>query len=105
MGDPRSTQNKEGSFQEIEYLKGRAEWHTKMQRGAKKMVAKVRHERYHKVYKNMTTKEGQEDEFWIAKQRDKASKNVQAVKIMKNEHGKVITSEKEVKERWGKYFN
>ena len=72
-------------------------------RDTKKMVTKARQERYQKLYDDMLTKKGQKDVFRIAKQRDMASKEVQAVKMMKDEHGRVITSEK-VKERWKEYF-
>ena len=69
-------------------------------RDAKKMVAKARQGRYQKLYDDMLTKKGKKDVFLIAKQRDMASKDVQAVKMMKDEHGRVITSKKEVKEIW-----
>ena len=78
----------------------RAEWCS----DAKKMVAKARQERYQKLYNDMLTKKGQKDVFRIAKQRDVSSKDVQAVKMMKDEHERVITSEKEVKERRKEYF-
>ena len=45
------------------------------------MVAKARQERYQKLYDDMLTKKGQKDVFRIAKQRDMANKDVQAVKI------------------------
>ena len=55
------------------------------------------------MYDDMLTKKGQKDVFQIPKQRDMTSKDVQAVKMMKDEHRRVITSEK-VKERWKEYF-
>ena len=51
-------------------------------RDAKKMVVKARQERYHKLCDDMPTKEGQKDAFRIAKQKDRANKDVQAVKMM-----------------------
>ena len=55
------------------------------------MVVKARQERYCKLCDDMLTKEGQKDAFRIAKQKDRSSKDVQVVKMMKDELGRVIT--------------
>ena len=51
-------------------------------RRARRIVAKARQERYQKLY-DMLTKEGQKAAFQIAKQRDRASKDVQMIKAVK----------------------
>ena len=52
------------------------------------MLVKARQERYHELCNDMLTKEGQKDAFRIAKQKFRIIKDVQAVKMMKDEHGR-----------------
>ena len=51
---------------------------------AKREVAKARNKAYEKLYKKLETKEGENEVFKIAKQRNRQSKDVQQVRVIKS---------------------
>ena len=71
---------------------------------AKREVAKAKEDAYKDLYAKLETKEGEKDLFRIAKQRDKASKDIQHVRVIKDATGELLTGESEVLERWKRYF-
>ena len=79
-----------------EYRKSRAE--------AKREVAKAKEEAYKELYNRLNTKGGEKELFRIAKQRDKSAKDIQHVRVIKDEQGRLITDEEEVVQRWKGYF-
>ena len=48
------------------------------------------------MYEKLNSKEGEKDLYRLAKQRDKASKDVQQVGLIKDSDGNVLTSEDDV---------
>ena len=72
---------------------------------AKKEVAVARSTAYKELYERLETKEGQNQLFKIAKQRDRQSKDVQQVRVIKSENGKVLMEEEKVRQRWKEYFD
>ena len=72
---------------------------------AKKEVAKAKKEAYQELYDGMETAEGQKDIFRIAKQREKETRDIQHVKMIRDENGHILTKEKDIKERWKAYYN
>ena len=73
-------------------------------RDAKREVAKAKEEAYSDLYHKLNTKEGEKDLYRIAKQKDKASKDIQHVRLIKDADGTLLTGEEAVLQRWKSYF-
>ncbi|KAG2466365.1 MSH3 protein, partial [Polypterus senegalus] len=56
------------------------------------------------LYDRLDTKEGENDLHRLARQRDRAGKDVQQVMVIKDKDGSVLTSEESVLSRWKEYF-
>ena len=52
----------------------------------------------------METKEGVKELYRLARQRDRAGKDVQHVRVIKYENGNVMVNLEEVLKRWKEYF-
>ena len=52
----------------------------------------------------METIEGEKELYRLARQRDRAGKDVQDVRVMKDENGNVMISSEAVLNRWKEYF-
>ena len=52
----------------------------------------------------METKEGEKELYRLARQRDRAGKDVQDVRVMKDENGNVMISSEAVLNKWKEYF-
>ena len=74
---------------------------------AKREVAKARNKAYEELYKKLETKEGENELllFKIAKQRNRQSKDVQQVRVIKSKTGEILMEEEKVKQRWKEYFD
>ena len=66
------------------------ERHHKARKKPKRTVAKVKNEAFQELYKRLETKEGVNEVFRIAKQRNKNGQDVQQVKVVKCEYGEVL---------------
>ena len=64
---------------------------------AKRKVAKTRNKAYEELYEKLETKEGENELFKIAKQRNKQSKDVQQVRAIKSKTGEILMEEEKVK--------
>ena len=73
-------------------------------KAVKKAVAKAKAEAYRALYEHLDTKEGEKEAYRLAKQRDKASKDVQQVRNIRDEDGNVLSSEEDILDRWKGYF-
>ena len=71
---------------------------------AKREVVKARNKAYEELYEKLETKEGEKEVFKIAKQRNKQSKDVQQVRVIKSKSGEILMEEEKVKQRWKEYF-
>ena len=69
---------------------------------AKKELAMARNKAYEKLYEKLKTKQKNEL-FKIAKQRNRQSKNVRQVRVIKSKTGEVLMEEEKVKQRSKKY--
>ncbi|KAK4290566.1 hypothetical protein Pmani_036545 [Petrolisthes manimaculis] len=67
-----------------------------MQSTAKKEVAKAKDRAYEKLYENLDSREGEKDLYRLARQRDRAGRDVQHVKIIKDVDGNILTSTSEM---------
>ncbi|KAI5618058.1 hypothetical protein C0J50_22647, partial [Silurus asotus] len=70
----------------------------------KRDVAKAKEKTYEELYKRLDTKEGEKELYRLARQRDRAGKDVLQVRAIKDGEGNVLTSEKSVLRRWREYF-
>uniref|UniRef100_A0AAR2JL50 ribonuclease H n=1 Tax=Pygocentrus nattereri TaxID=42514 RepID=A0AAR2JL50_PYGNA len=71
---------------------------------AKRMVAKAKTQAYDELYERLDSKEEVKDLYRLAKQRDRAGKDVQQVRLIKDREGNVLVSVERVLSRWKEYF-
>ena len=57
------------------------------------------------LYKKLETKKRENELFKIAKQRNRQSKDVQQVIVIKSKTGEMLMKEEKVKQRWKEYFD
>ena len=70
---------------------------------AKKAVALEKRRAYDNLYARLETKEG-EELYSLARQRDRAEKDVRYVRLLKDDYSNVMASWEEVLKKWKKYF-
>ena len=56
------------------------------------------------MYARLKTKEGEKEFCRLASQRDKVGKDVQHVRVIKDENGNVVVNSNTVLKRWKEYF-
>ena len=71
---------------------------------AKKEVAIAKGRAYDNLFTRLETKGGEKELYRLARQRDRAKKNVQHVRFIKDENGNVIVNLDAVLNRWKEYF-
>ena len=71
---------------------------------AKKAVAMAKGHVYDDLYARLETKEGEKELYRLARQRNRAGKDVQHVRVIKDENGNVMVNSEAVLKRWKKYF-
>ena len=59
---------------------------------------------YEELYARLETKEGEKKLYRLARQRDRARKDVQHVRVIKDENGNVMVNSEAVLKRWKEYF-
>ena len=59
---------------------------------------------YDDFYARLKTKEGEKELYRLARQRDRAEKDIQHVKVLKDENGYVMASSEAVLKKWMEYF-
>ncbi|WP_272658120.1 hypothetical protein [Providencia sp. PROV105] len=57
------------------------------------------------LYNRLDTKEGERCLYKLAKQRDRRSKDIVQVRCIKDENNKVLFLEKDIENRWMRYFD
>ncbi|XP_047543178.1 uncharacterized protein LOC125075508 [Vanessa atalanta] len=84
------------------------EVYKKFQRRAKKVaavaVAVARAKAQEKLYNSLDSPRVQKELYRITKERERPSRDVTHIKYMKDEAGKVLCRDEEIKERWKIYF-
>ena len=73
-------------------------------KGAKKAVAQARAAALESMYENLESREGQKRIFKVAKERNKACKDITAVKQIKDRDGNVLVDPDQIKQRWKDYY-
>ena len=71
---------------------------------AKKAVAMAKGRVYDDLYARLETKEGEKELYRLARQRDRAGKDVQHVRVIKDENDNVMVNSEAVLKRWKEYF-
>ena len=71
---------------------------------AKKAVAMAKGRAYEDLYARLETKKGEKELYRLARQRDRAGKDVQYVMVLKDENGNVTVNSETVLKRWKEYF-
>ena len=71
---------------------------------AKKAVAMAKGRTYDNLNARLEIKEGEKELYRLARQRDRAGKDVQHVRVMKDKNGNVIVNSVAVLKRWNEYF-
>ena len=56
------------------------------------------------LYARLETKESEKELYRLARQRDRAGKDVQHVRVIKDENGNVMVNSEAVLKRWKEYF-
>ena len=59
---------------------------------------------YEDLHARLETKEGEKELYRLAGQRDRTGKDVQQVRVIKDENGKVMVNSEAVLKRWKEYF-
>ena len=71
----------------------------------RKSVAKAKSISVHHLYEELNTKEGEAKIYKIAKTRQRKRMDKQAVNMIKDNNGKILTDEEAIKDRWNSYFD
>ena len=71
---------------------------------AKKAVAMAKGRAYDNLYARLKTKEGEKELYRLARQRNRAGKDVQHVRVIKDKNGNVMVNSEAVLKRWKEYF-
>jgi len=80
------------------------EAYKKSNKDAKRAVAKAKSEAYKDLYDSLENKDGQQKAIRLAKQRNKESEDVYQARMIKNHSGEVLTTERQIKNRWKEYY-
>ncbi|GKD73212.1 retrovirus-related pol polyprotein LINE-1 [Tanacetum coccineum] len=74
-------------------------------REAKIVVARAKDRAYKDLYKKLDSKEGANDIYKIAKARERKRRDIGNVRYIKDEGGRTIMREEDIRKRWGEYFS
>ena len=72
---------------------------------AKKAVAEAKERAFEAFYQKLDTKEGEKYIFKLAKARSRQKKDLGTVKFIKDEGGRVLLKQEDIKMRWHQYFS
>ncbi|KAM2890269.1 hypothetical protein COP2_008711 [Malus domestica] len=81
------------------------ERYRKAKQEAKKAVREAKLAAYDDMYKRLDTKQGELDIYKLARARGKKTRDLNQVRCIKDEDGKVLATENVVKDRWRGYFH
>ncbi|KAM1059887.1 hypothetical protein ACFX15_023923 [Malus domestica] len=81
------------------------ERYRKAKQEAKKAVREAKLAAYDDMYKRLDTKEGELDIYKLSRAREKKTRDLNQVRCIKDEDGKVLATENAVKDRWRGYFH
>jgi len=68
-------------------------------------VSKARIQAFEGLYQSLGTKEGDKSIYKIAKRQERKTRDLDQMKCIKDEEGRVLVQERDKKDRWKKYFH
>ncbi|KAL5158405.1 Craniofacial development protein 2 [Glycine soja] len=71
----------------------------------KKAVSEARAQAFDGLYQALGTRDGERSIYRLAKGRERKTRDLDQAKCVKDEEGKVLVHEKDIKERWKVYFH
>ena len=74
-------------------------------REAKRVVLEAKNKAYENMYRRLETKEGEHDLFKLAKARARRSRDLDTIKFIKDDDGRVLVRKEDIKVRWRNYFH
>ena len=78
--------------------------YNEMKRRTKREVAKAKAKAFDELYGRLGTREGEKDLYRLARQRARTGKDIQQIRVIKDDDGKVLTYKESVLKRWKEYF-
>jgi len=72
---------------------------------AKKAVSEARTQAFEGFYQSLGTKEGEKSIYKLAKGQERKTRDLDQVKCIKDAEGRVLVQERDIKDRWKKYFH
>ncbi|GJV64586.1 retrovirus-related pol polyprotein LINE-1 [Tanacetum coccineum] len=93
---------REGNQEDIDLVKER---YKVTKREAKIAVARAKNKAYEDLYKKLDSKEGANDIYKIAKARERRRRDIRNVRYIKDEGGRTIVREKDIRKRQGEYLS
>ena len=78
--------------------------HKAAKKVARKAVAVAKSQAFDRLYQRLGTKEGEKEVFKLAWARERKTRDLRVVRCIKDEEGKVLTEDVEIKERWQRFF-
>ncbi|XP_057540710.1 uncharacterized protein LOC130818562 [Amaranthus tricolor] len=72
---------------------------------AKQAVTEAKNRGYEDLYRKLDTKEGEKQIFKLARTRSRQRQDLEAVKYIKDEGGRVLLRQEDIKTRWLQYFS
>ncbi|XP_013169614.1 PREDICTED: uncharacterized protein LOC106119245, partial [Papilio xuthus] len=73
-------------------------------RCAKKAIATARAQAQVKIYEGLNSPAGQKHLFRIARERERSARDINHIKCIKDDEGKVLMDDDDIKQRWKEYF-
>jgi len=67
---------------------------------AKKAVVIAKNLAFDRLYHRLETKEGKKEVFKLARGRERKTRDLGVIRCIKDENGKVLAEDTEIKERW-----
>ncbi|GKA90488.1 retrovirus-related pol polyprotein LINE-1 [Tanacetum coccineum] len=92
----------DGNQEDIDLAKER---YKVAKREAKIVVDRAKDRAYEDLYKKLDSKEGANDIYKIAKARERKRRDIGNVRYIKDEGGRTIVREEDIRKRWGEYFS
>ena len=71
---------------------------------ARKAVTIAKSQTFDRLYHRLGTKEGEKEVFKRARARERKTRDLGVVRCIKDEEGKVLTEDVEIRERWQRFF-